>query len=260
MSQSTKVPEGAVFDLDGVITDTAVIHFRAWKETFDALLRDLHGEAFVPFEHDRDYVPYVDGRPRYDGVAGFLSSRGIELPYGKVSDDPGTRSVCGVGNAKNDRFREIVDSGAIPVFASTMAIVDQLLDAGVKCGVASSSRNCRYVLRQAGLLDRFGTVVDGTDSKELGLAGKPAPDIFVTACERLSVSPQRSIMVEDAYSGVEAGRNGAFGLVVGIARNGDRDGLLERGAHVALTDMAETSLADLFERFRAAGNEGDETQ
>ncbi len=239
------LPEGAVFDLDGVITDTAVIHFRAWKETFDDLLRARGGEGFTPFEHDRDYVPYVDGKPRYDGVAAFLASRGIELPHGDASDAPGQDTVCAVGNAKNARFREIVMSGDIPVFETTMKVVADLTSGGVHCGVASSSRNCRFVLEQTGLIDRFETVVDGTDSRELGLAGKPAPDIFVTACERMGVAPERSMMVEDAYSGVEAGRNGAFGLVLGVARNGDPDGLRERGAHIVVADLGETSANEI---------------
>lgn len=254
MSETTiDLPEGAIFDLDGVITDTAVIHFRAWKETFDALLRELEGEDFRPFEHDDDYVPYVDGRPRYDGVAGFLESRGIDLPYGDVSDGPEARTVCGVGNAKNERFREIVMSGEIPVFDSTVALVEELRATGVRCGVASSSRNCRFVLTEAKLMDRFETVVDGTDSRELGLAGKPAPDIFVTACERLAVAPERSMMVEDAYSGVEAGRNGNFGLVLGVARKGDAEGLKSRGADIVVADLAETPLARIREWFASHG-------
>jgi beta-phosphoglucomutase family hydrolase len=247
--QQVEAPEAAIFDLDGVITDTAVIHFRAWKETFDALLKKREGDGVRPFEHDRDYVPYVDGKPRYDGVASFLQSRGIELPHGDPSDAPGDDSVCAVGNAKNERFREIVKSGEIPVFESTMELVDQLRDRGVRCGVASSSRNCRFVLQETGLLSRFETVVDGTDSRKLGLSGKPAPDIFVTACERLGAAPERSMMVEDAYSGVEAGRNGSFGLVVGIARSVDPDGLHERGAHRVVSDMAEITLAEIVEWF-----------
>ena len=241
--------DGAIFDLDGVITDTAVIHFRAWKKTFDALLEKHEGGDFTPFEHDRDYVPYVDGKPRYDGVASFLESRGIEMPYGAPSDEPGQETVCGVGNTKNARFREIVQSGDIPVFESTMKIVDELLERGVKCGVASSSRNCRFVLEQTGLISRFGTVVDGTDSRELGLAGKPAPDIFVTACDRLGVTPEKSLMVEDAYSGVEAGRNGNFGLVIGVARSLPAESLRERGAQIVVSDMGETSLAEIDEWF-----------
>ncbi len=235
-------PAGAIFDLDGVITDTAVIHFKAWKETFDGLLRELYGESFQPFEHDRDYVPFVDGRPRYDGVSGFLSSRHIDFPYGKPDDGPGEHTICGVGNRKNARFLELVERGDIPVFDTTISLVDALREAGVRCGVASSSRNCRLVLNQTQLMDRFETVVDGTDSKQLGLSGKPAPDIFVTACERLEVDPTQSMMVEDAYSGVEAGRNGDFGLVLGVARNGDLDGLKKRGADLVVKDLGETSL------------------
>ncbi|MFP4112896.1 MAG: HAD family hydrolase [Spirochaetota bacterium] len=250
MSTTKKsVPEAAIFDLDGVITDTAVIHFRAWKETFDALLERREGPGFRPFEHDRDYVPYVDGKPRYDGVAAFLESRGIELPHGDASDEPGDSTVCAVGNAKNKRFREIVLGGDIPVFESTVKIVDELRERGVRCGVASSSRNCRFVLESAGLRSRFETVVDGTDSRELGLNGKPAPDIFVTACERLDSDPTRSMMVEDAYSGVEAGRNGSFGFVLGIARSVDPEGLLERGAHRVVSDMSEIGVEDIVKWF-----------
>lgn len=249
----SRLPEGAVFDLDGVITDTAVIHFRAWKETFDRVLRRQLGEDARPFEHDADYVPYVDGKPRYDGVASFLGSRGIELPHGDAADGPDAQTVCGVGNAKNDRFREIVQSGEIPVFESTMSLVDALRKAGVHCGVASSSRNCRFVLEQTGLIDRFETVVDGTDSRELGLAGKPAPDIFVTACERMGVDPRRSMMVEDAFSGVEAGRNGEFALVLGVARHGDADELRLRGAHLVVTDLAETSIDEIRSWFASLG-------
>jgi beta-phosphoglucomutase family hydrolase len=238
-------PAGAIFDLDGVITDTATIHFRAWKETFDSFLEEVNGSNYQPFEHDRDYVPYVDGRPRYDGVAGFLGSREIDLPYGKPDDEAGKHTICGIGNKKNARFLEIVKSGDIPIFEATIKLVDALRAAGVTCGVASSSRNCRFVLRETNLIDRFGTVVDGTDSKELGLSGKPAPDIFVTACERLDVDPAKSMMVEDAYSGVEAGRNGNFGLVLGVARNGDVEGLKKRGADMVVTDLGETSLDEI---------------
>jgi beta-phosphoglucomutase family hydrolase len=249
MTRTRSLPEGAIFDLDGVITDTAVIHFRAWKRTFDELLERREGPGYRPFEHDEDYVPYVDGMPRYDGVATFLESRAIELPYGDPSDEAGYDTICAVGNAKNDHFREIVQSGDIPIFASTIEIVDGLRNRGVRCGVASSSRNCRFVLEQTRLLDRFGTVVDGTDSSELGLAGKPEPDIFVTACERLNVRPERSMMVEDAYSGVEAGRNGNFGLVLGVARAVDAAGLRERGAHIVVADLSEITIGRIEEWF-----------
>jgi HAD superfamily hydrolase (TIGR01509 family) len=242
---SRRAPQTAVFDLDGVITDTAVIHFKAWKITFDEVLNRFAGPDARPFEHDADYVPYVDGKPRYDGVAAFLGSRGIELPYGDPGDPAGFDTVCAVGNRKNDAFLEILDSDEIPVFSSTVELVDQLIRAGTKCGVASSSKNCRPVLERTGLIDRFDAIVDGTDSPRLGLAGKPAPDIFVTACEQMGGAPEDSCMFEDAYVGVEAGKNGAFGLVVGIARNGDTDGLLSRGAHIAVRDLNELSLEQI---------------
>ncbi len=260
MSKTNSLPEGAIFDLDGVITDTAVIHFRAWKSTFDELLERHEGPEFRPFEHDEDYVPYVDGMPRYEGVATFLESRGIKLPYGDASDEPGYDTVCAVGNTKNARFRDIVHSGDIPVFESTMKIVDVLRERGVKCGVASSSRNCRFVLQETGLIDRFGTVVDGTDSRELGLAGKPEPDIFVTACERLGVRPEWSMMVEDAYSGVEAGRNGNFALVLGVARSVDAAGLRDRGAHIVVTDLSEIDvdrIEEWFSKLERSGSSAD---
>ena len=251
MSDTGPLPEGAIFDLDGVVTDTAVIHYRAWKSTFDELLESHEGPDYRPFEHDADYVPYVDGKPRYDGVAAFLASRGISLPHGDPSDEPGAPTVCGVGNTKNERFRRIIQSGDIPVFESTMKLVHELRDRGVRCGVASSSSNCRYVLESTGLLEYFGTVVDGTDSRELGLAGKPAPDIFVTACERLDVKPSRSMMVEDAYSGVEAGRNGGFGLVLGVARTVGEQELLDRGADIVVTDLGQIDIERIARWFAA---------
>jgi beta-phosphoglucomutase family hydrolase len=241
--------KAAVFDLDGVITDTALIHFRAWKETFDPILQAAEGGGFREFTHDDDYVPYVDGKPRYDGVASFLESREISLPRGVASDAPGKDTVCAVGNAKNKRFREIVSAGEIPVFESTIALVDALRERGVACGVASSSRNCTFVLEESGLISRFGSVVDGNVSRELGLEGKPQPDIFVVAAERIGATPDETVMFEDAYVGVEAGRNGRFGLVVGIARNGDVDGLRARGADVVVTDLAEISVEELFGQF-----------
>lgn len=244
-------PECAVFDLDGVITDTAIIHFRAWKAIFDELLADDEGDGFRPFEHDADYVPFVDGKPRYEGVETFLDSRGIKRPKGSPEDPPGNGTIYALGNLKNDEYLRIVESGDVPVFESTVALVDELTALGVKCGVASSSRNCRPVLTRTGLIDRFSAIVDGTDSPRLGLRGKPEPDIFVAACEQLGGTPNRSLMVEDAYVGVEAGKRGGFRLVIGIARNGDTDGLLARGAHLAVDDLAQLSLSTITEWFEA---------
>ena len=241
---------GAVLDLDGVITRTATIHFNAWKETFDAYLQEKQGPDARPFTHEADYIPYVDGKPRYDGVSSFLESRDISIPWGDPSDEPGTETVCGIGNAKNRRLQELLETDEVEVFASTVELVDTMKAAGVKVGVASSSANCTTILEKTGLLPRFDTVVDGNVSRELGLAGKPEPDIFVTAAERMGVEPYDCVMVEDAYSGVEAGWRGGFGLVVGVARSGDREGLLARGADVAVEDLGELSPPDITAWFR----------
>lgn len=244
---STILCEGAVFDLDGVVTGTARTHFNAWKETFDAYLSgrtDLPEEARRPFTHEGDYIPYVDGKPRYDGVRSFLESRGVHLEFGDPGDAPGENTICGVGNQKNEQFRKIVERDGVDIYDSTVEYIDALRERGVKVGVASSSKNATFILEKTGLYARFGTVVDGNTSVELGLSGKPAPDIFLTAAERLGVTASRSLMVEDAYSGVEAGRNGKFGLVIGIAREGDPEELRSRGAHVVVRDMSEYSIEE----------------
>ncbi len=245
--------EGAIFDLDGVITGTAKTHFTAWKETFEDFLAnrlDPGDEASRPFTYDGDYVPYVDGKPRYDGVRSFLESRGISLPEGSDDDGPEAETVRGVGNAKNLAFRRIVERDGVEIYDSTVKLVEELRDRGVQVGVASSSKNARFILETTGLLDLFGTVVDGVTSVELGLKGKPAPDIFLTAAERLSVHPERSLMVEDAFSGVEAGVNGNFALVIGVARGSSHEGLKERGAHVVVSDLADYSIIEIESYFR----------
>lgn len=251
---STKWCESAIFDLDGVVTDTARTHFKAWKETFEEFLAsrdDLPEAERRPFTHDDDYVPFVDGKPRYDGVRSFLESRGIHLEWGDPSDEPGAASVCGVGNTKNGAFRRIVERDGVDIYDSTVRYVQELRDRGVAVGVASSSKNATFILQKTGLLEIFGTVVDGNTSVELGLAGKPAPDIFLTAAKNLDATAERSLMVEDAYSGVEAGRNGGFALVIGIARGGDLDGLRSRGAHVVVRDMSEYSVDRTEQWFRS---------
>lgn len=249
--------EGAIFDLDGVITGTARTHFTAWKETFEAYLEsraDLCEDASRTFTYEDDYVPYVDGKPRYDGVRSFLQSRGISLSEGTDSDGMDAETVRGIGNAKNDAFRRIVERDGVEIYESTVKLVEELRDRGVQVGVASSSKNARFILETTGLLDYFGTVVDGVTSAELGLKGKPAPDIFLTAAERLSVHAGRSLMVEDAFSGVEAGVNGGFGLVIGVARGSNHEGLKERGAHVVVSDLAEYSIIEIENYFRALGD------
>lgn len=249
MSTGSRAPEGAIFDLDGVLTQTARVHFEAWKRTFDDFLEQQVGADFTPFTHDADYLPYVDGKPRFDGVASFLGSRGIELPRGDVDDPPGEKTICGVGNAKNAQYRQVIAESGADVYQSSVELVDELIRAGVRVAVASSSRNCSFILEKTGLIDRFGAVVDGEVSHKLDLPGKPDPAIFVEAAKRIDADPRRSIMVEDAVAGVQAGRNGAFGLVLGVARDGDLERLRSNGAHIAVTDLAQISVAEINEWF-----------
>ncbi len=237
--------DAVIFDLDGVITDTASIHSTAWKQMFDEFLRD-HAERtqtpFREFTHENDYLPYVDGKPRYKGVASFLESRGIDLPYGDPSDAPDLKSVCGLGNRKNELFNETIRGGKVNVYQSTVDFIDELRASGVRIGVASSSKNAKTVLEAVGLLELIETRVDGVVSAELGLKGKPEPDIFTTACDNLGVFYDRAVVVEDAISGVQAGSNGNFGLVIGIAREDNAVELKRNGADIVVEDMAEISI------------------
>lgn len=234
-----------VLDLDGVVTRTATTHAAAWKRMFDDFLRrraERTDTPFRPFDADDDYRRYVDGRPRYDGVRTFLEARGIDLPEGTPDDDPDAETVCGLGNRKNGYFQDEIARGGVEVFESTVEKVEILRTLGLKTAIVSSSRNCQAILEAAELTGLFDTRVDGVVSAELGLHGKPAPDIFVEACRRLCVAPRRAIMVEDAIAGVEAGRGGGFGLVIGIARGDDPDVLLSHGADVVVGDMADAAL------------------
>ncbi|MBN1836340.1 MAG: beta-phosphoglucomutase family hydrolase, partial [Spirochaetales bacterium] len=240
--------DGAIFDLDGVITQTAKVHFRAWKETFDGYLRRRSGgdgEGFRPFTREEDYLPYVDGKPRFQGVKSFLESRDINLPYGHPSDPPDRETVCGLGNRKNSLFREIVAADGVEIYETTLAFARRLKGQGVKIGVASSSMNCRFILEKSGLADEFDTIVGGTVSRELGLKGKPDPDIFIVAAENMGLHPSQCIMVEDAISGVEAGRRGNFALVVGVARGNQGEELRSHGADIVVRDLRELTPAKL---------------
>ncbi|MDP7111873.1 MAG: beta-phosphoglucomutase family hydrolase, partial [Myxococcota bacterium] len=241
-----------IFDLDGVVTRTALVHSAAWKRMFDQVLRERaeqHGESFRPFTHEGDYLPYVDGRPRYEGVAAFLGSRGIELSWGDPEDPPGTGTICAVGNRKNAAFHDILDRDGVRPYETTVALIHTLRDAGVRVGIASSSRNARPVLAAAGLLPLMETVVDGVTSVERGLAGKPAPDIFVAAAADLGAPPDQCVVIEDAVSGVSAGAAGGFGLVVGVAREDNTEQLWAAGADLVVSDLAELDLDGLREWF-----------
>ena len=234
-----------VLDLDGVVTRTATTHSAAWKRMFDDFLKQRAEKTdtpFRPFDADQEYRRYVDGRPRYDGVRTFLEARGIALPDGSAEDPHDAETICGLGNRKNAYFQEEIERHGVEVFDSTIERIETLRTLGLKTAIVSSSKNCKPILEAAGLTDLFDTRVDGVVSADLGLPGKPAPDIFLEACRRLCVTPRRAVMVEDAIAGVEAGRNGAFGLVIGIARGDDPAALRDHGADIVVGDMAEIEL------------------
>ncbi|MCK4747793.1 MAG: HAD-IA family hydrolase, partial [Bacteroidales bacterium] len=237
--------DAVIFDLDGVITKTALVHASAWKKMFDGYMKsreERFGEMFREFTHAGDYLPYVDGKPRYNGVASFLESRGIDIPFGDPADDPGQETVCGLGNRKNILFNEVLDGEGVEVYESSVEMLHGLKEAGVRIGVASSSKNCKPVLEKAGLLHFFETRVDGVVSAEIGLQGKPEPDIFTTACDNLGVEYHRAVVVEDAVSGVQAGKKGNFGLVLGVAREENTQELLVGGGDVVVEDLGEIGL------------------
>ncbi len=237
--------DAAIFDMDGVLTQTAAVHSLAWKRMFDEYLRlreRNHGEKFREFTHAGDYLAYVDGRPRNQGVATFLKSRGIELPFGSPEDSAGTESVCGLGNRKNVLFNQIISNEGVRLYDSTVILIQDLLRAGVKVGLATSSKNSAVILQKTRTSFLFATVVDGLVSEKLGLKGKPEPDIFTTASDSLGVACARAIVIEDAVSGVQAGAKGGFGLVIGVAREDNEEELRANGADMVVRDMAETTI------------------
>ena len=234
--------DAVLFDLDGVLTDTAAVHARAWKTMFDEFLRywaERHGQPFTPVSIDRDYKTYVDGKPRYDGVRSFLLSRGIELPEGDSDDPPQMETVRGLGNRKNVLVNRLLDDEGVVRYEGSVRLVEQLRDRGIKRAVVSSSKNCAAVLEAAGISDLFDARIDGVVAAERDLPGKPAPDTFLAAAADLGAPPDRAVVVEDAISGVQAGRAGGFGLVIGIDREGDPDALRSNGADVVVSDLGE---------------------
>lgn len=245
MELSTETISACILDMDGVVTDTARIHAAAWKRLFDAFLRDhadKEHEEPAPFDIDRDYRAYVDGKPRYDGVGSFLASRGISLPYGDPADSPAEETICGLGNRKNGYFLELLDQKGVTPYGSTIDFIRQGRRAGIRFGLISASRNARRVLSAAGLEEFFEVVVDGLTAAELGLAGKPAADVFLEAARRLEVEVERTAVIEDATAGVRAGRNGGFALVIGIDRGGQAEDLYRSGADEVVTDLAEITI------------------
>jgi alpha,alpha-trehalase len=244
-SISTARFDAVIFDLDGVVTQTSAVHAAAWKRLFDAFLADraaASGEPFTPFDLEADYRLHVDGKPRYDGVHDFLASRGIELPWGAPSDPPGAQTVCGLGNRKDALFTAEVREHGVHTYPSTIALIHRLHEAGLGVGLMSSSRNTAMVLEATGTTGLFDQRVDGVVSDELGLPGKPDPAAYLETARRLRVEPDRAVVVEDALSGVEAGRRGGFGLVIGVDRLDQAAALREHGADVVVADLADVAV------------------
>src|SRR6266545_4124833 len=256
MSMADQFFDAAVFDLDGVITFTARVHAAAWKQLFDDYLRSRQqrfGESFREFDEQGDYHKFVDGKPRYDGVQSFLESRGIHIPLGTPADDPDVETVRGLGNRKNRLFNQKVQELGVDVDEEAVRFVRQLRDRGVRVGLASSSKNAEPILQRVGLLPLFEAIVDGVVSERLALRGKPQPDIFLTCLDQLlpGGDPHRAMVVEDAISGVEAGRNGGFGLVLGVDRDAQANALREHGADWVIHSFSEISAEQVADYFRS---------
>jgi trehalose-phosphatase len=228
--------EAIVFDLDGVLTDTAEAHFEAWKATFDAFLEGRRGADYEPFSVE-DYRVYVDGKPRFDGVESFLEARGFELDFGEPDEGPSMETIVGIGTLKNERYQAFLDEGRVEVFDDARRFVEWACERHLALAVVSSSRNCAKVLAQTDFAHRFSARVDGNDLEAHDLAGKPAPDMFVEAARRLGVLPKRAIGVEDAVSGIEAIRGAHFGRSIGMARAGNADALARAGADLVISSF-----------------------
>jgi beta-phosphoglucomutase family hydrolase len=239
------LPDGVntcLFDLDGVLTKTAKVHAQAWKQMFDAYLEERAkrtGEKFVPFDPADDYAEYVDGKPRYEGVESFLASRGIELPRGYPTDSPDSETIDGLGNRKNEIVLQLIHEQGVEAYEGSVRYVKAAVDAGFHRAVVSSSTNCHDVLVAAGIVDLFELRIDGVVAEREHLKGKPAPDTYLAAAEKLGVEPSQAAVFEDALAGVEAGRAGNFGCVVGVDRVGHADALRQHGASIVVEDLAE---------------------
>lgn len=231
-----------IFDLDGVVTQTAQVHAQAWKSMFDAYLKnrgEKEGKTYEPLDIRTDYREHIDGIPRYDGVRNFLRSRGITLPEGTPEDDEGEETVAGLGNLKNMYFQELLKQSGVEVFDDTMAWLRHQRQQKMPIAIISASKNCVDVLHAAGIEHLFEAHVDGLQSAQLGLKGKPAPDIFLEAARRLGMPPEQCAVFEDARKGVQAAKAGNFGLVVGIDRHHDAEGLKASGADLVIPEFPQ---------------------
>ena len=234
--------DACLFDLDGVITKTAAVHAKAWKAMFNEYLADRAEKTqseFVPFTIEGDYASYVDGKPRYDGVRSFLESRNIDLPHGTPDDSSDVETVCGLGNRKNETVVKTLETDGVEVYPGSISLLHHVRSVGIKTALVSSSANALAVLKAADIEDLFDTRVDGVTIAEKKLVGKPAPDTYLYAASRLGATPHRAVVFEDAISGVQSGRAGKFGLVVGVDRTGDPDALLTNGADIVSNDLSD---------------------
>lgn len=232
--------DAVLFDLDGVLTDTASLHARAWKQMFDEFLTrwcEVHDHPFQQFSIERDYLQYVDGKPRLEGVASFLESRRIVLPDGVAEDGPEQDTIHALAKRKNELVLGLIRGGGVEAFEGSVRFVEHVRARGLRTAVVSSSRNAGEVLAAAGIDHLFDDRVDGVVAAEMGLPGKPAPDTFVACAHRLDTTPERSVVVEDAVVGVQAGRLGGFGLVIGVDRGDDGARLEDEGADIVVADL-----------------------
>jgi beta-phosphoglucomutase-like phosphatase (HAD superfamily) len=239
--------EAVIFDMDGVVTRTAELHVRAWKRLFDEYLevRRTRGETHAPFDPVRDYLAWVDGRPRYDGALSFLQARGVDIPFGDREDGPEAETACGLGNLKDQYFEEILSTEGVRVFESTVERIGELRHLGARTGLGTSSRHGGRIMRMVGIAHQFDVIADGNTVRERSLKGKPSPDLFLEAAREMGVEPSRTAIVEDAVSGVEAGVRGAFGRVIGVDRGGNREALERGGADIVVEDLDEIAAEDL---------------
>ncbi len=246
MQINNKNIHAAIIDLDGVLTRTAVQHALSWKRMFDAYNAQRVAAGKTPFREfsiETDYPPYIDGIPRHEGVKNFLASRNIMLPAGHPTDPAGQESICGLGNRKNEIFLEIISNEGVNTYKKNIAQISQWKDRGLKTAMISSSKNARQVLRSAGIEHLFDICIDGVDSHDRKIPGKPAPDIFLAAAEALQVSPEKALVVEDSQAGIEAARKGNFGLIVGIRNASGHADLLKKGAHTVVENLSELHTA-----------------
>ncbi len=239
------LPDGVkacLFDMDGVVTQTATVHAAAWKEMFDDFLRgyaERTGTKFVPFDPHHEYAAYVDGKPRLEGTRSFLASRGIDLPEGKPDDPPGTQTLYGLSNQKNDLVLAKIAAGGVQVYEGSIAYIKAVRDKGIATAIVSASANTVQVLNSAGIAGLFDVRIDGVVAQQRGLRGKPAPDTFLAAAEELHVPAAHAVVFEDAQAGVAAGHAGHFALVVGVDRVGQAAELREHGADIVVKDLSE---------------------